>query len=180
MGGRSVDRPLEGRTVTNLFFEDSTRTRASFTLAARRLGADVIEFSSVGSSLSKGETPADMARVIESMYRESTSVDPAELDAMRAEYTSVEVDEESGRESERFDELAYTEELRRRLIDAEEITEPELVALARQRATNTNEAVLAADPELDGRVLVVDLREEDTRTSDDSVRMKIALTTGSQ
>jgi aspartate carbamoyltransferase catalytic subunit len=65
--GRSEDRPLEGRAVTNLFFEDSTRTRASFTLAARRLGADVIEFSSVGSSLSKGETPADMARVIESM-----------------------------------------------------------------------------------------------------------------
>lgn len=65
--GCSADRPLEGRAVTNLFFEDSTRTRASFTLAARRLGADVIEFSSVGSSLSKGETPADMARVIESM-----------------------------------------------------------------------------------------------------------------
>jgi hypothetical protein len=69
--------------------------------------------------------------------------------------------------------------LRQRLIDAEGVEESELVALARQRATNTVESILTADPELDGRVLVVDLREEDTRTSDDSVRMKVSLTTGS-
>jgi uncharacterized protein involved in outer membrane biogenesis len=156
------------------------RETDSLALKTARFDAAVELRIESGSTGDDANYAAQRARVIESMYRESTSVDPAELDAMRAEYTSVEVDEESGRESERFDELAYTEELRRRLIDAEEITEPELVALARQRATNTNEAVLAADPELDGRVLVVDLREEDTRTSDDSVRMKIALTTGSQ
>ena len=51
----------------NLFFEHSTRTRTSFSLAARRLGADTIDFSSSGSSLSKGETFIDTAKNIEAM-----------------------------------------------------------------------------------------------------------------
>ncbi len=58
---------LQGRTVANLFFENSTRTRNSFSLAARRLGADTIEFSSSGSSTSKGETVIDTAKNIEAM-----------------------------------------------------------------------------------------------------------------
>jgi aspartate carbamoyltransferase catalytic subunit len=58
---------LTGRTYANLFFENSTRTRTSFTLAARRLGADMVEFSASGSSLSKGETFVDTARNIEAM-----------------------------------------------------------------------------------------------------------------
>ncbi len=48
---------LRGRTVVNLFFEDSTRTRISFEAAAKRLSADVINFSAKGSSVSKGESP---------------------------------------------------------------------------------------------------------------------------
>jgi aspartate carbamoyltransferase catalytic subunit len=58
---------LAGRTCANLFFEPSTRTRTSFSLAARRLGADSIDFSSSGSSLSKGETFIDTAKNIEAM-----------------------------------------------------------------------------------------------------------------
>ena len=58
---------LQGTTVANLFFENSTRTRTSFSLAARRLGADVIDFSAAGSSLSKGETFIDTAKNIEAM-----------------------------------------------------------------------------------------------------------------
>lgn len=58
---------LTGRTCANLFFENSTRTRNSFSLAARRLGADTIEFSSSGSSLSKGESFIDTAKTIEAM-----------------------------------------------------------------------------------------------------------------
>ncbi len=58
---------LAGRTCANLFFENSTRTRTSFALAARRLGADTIDFSSSGSSLSKGETFVDTAKNIEAM-----------------------------------------------------------------------------------------------------------------
>ncbi len=116
------------------------------------------------------------AQVIESMYREASASDSAALDALRAGYTTLAVDDETGKEVERFDRLAYTEELRRRLIDAEEISEAELVALARARATNTTETVLTADPTLAGRVTLVELREEDTRESDERVRMKVSLT----
>jgi len=62
-----AERVLRGRTVVNLFFEDSTRTRVSFGLAARRLGAQVIDLTLAGSSLSKGETLIDTARNIEAM-----------------------------------------------------------------------------------------------------------------
>ncbi|HVU86984.1 MAG TPA: aspartate carbamoyltransferase catalytic subunit [Pirellulales bacterium] len=58
---------LTGRTCANLFFEASTRTRTSFSLAARRLGADTVDFSASGSSLSKGETFIDTAKNIEAM-----------------------------------------------------------------------------------------------------------------
>lgn len=58
---------LTGRTIANLFFENSTRTRNSFSLAAKRLGADTIEFASSGSSVAKGETFIDTAKTIEAM-----------------------------------------------------------------------------------------------------------------
>ena len=58
---------LRGRVVVNLFFEDSTRTRTSFTLAASRLSADVVELTPSTSSVSKGETLRDTARNIEAM-----------------------------------------------------------------------------------------------------------------
>lgn len=63
-GGGDV---LKGKVVANLFFEPSTRTRISFGRAARRLGADVIDFSPTGSSTSKGETFIDTARNIEAL-----------------------------------------------------------------------------------------------------------------
>jgi aspartate carbamoyltransferase catalytic subunit len=58
---------LRGRVVVNAFFEDSTRTRVSFSLAAQRLSADVIDFSEKTSSTNKGETLIDTARTIEAM-----------------------------------------------------------------------------------------------------------------
>ncbi|HOY09097.1 MAG TPA: aspartate carbamoyltransferase catalytic subunit [Candidatus Omnitrophota bacterium] len=58
---------LRGKTVVMLFFEPSTRTRTSFELAAKRLSADTINFSSSGSALSKGESILDTARNIEAM-----------------------------------------------------------------------------------------------------------------
>lgn len=58
---------LAGRTVANLFFEDSTRTRVSFTVAAQRVGAGVVDLTAQGSSLSKGETLGDTARTLEAM-----------------------------------------------------------------------------------------------------------------
>lgn len=66
---RSVKKvpTLRGKVVANLFFEDSTRTRLSFTLAAQRLSADIIDLSSSGSSVSKGESVTDTALNIEAM-----------------------------------------------------------------------------------------------------------------
>jgi aspartate carbamoyltransferase catalytic subunit len=58
---------LAGKVVVNLFFEASTRTRTSFSLAARRLGADTLDFTPSSSSLSKGETFIDTAKNIEAM-----------------------------------------------------------------------------------------------------------------
>ncbi len=58
---------LRGKVVVNLFFEDSTRTRTSFRLAAQRMSADVVDFSVSTSSVSKGESLADTARNIEAM-----------------------------------------------------------------------------------------------------------------
>jgi aspartate carbamoyltransferase catalytic subunit len=66
---RSVKKapPLRGKVVVNLFFEDSTRTRNSFALAASRLSADIVEFTQKSSSVSKGETLLDTARNLEAM-----------------------------------------------------------------------------------------------------------------
>ena len=66
---RSVKKlpTLRGRTVVNLFFEDSTRTRISFEMAAKRLSADVINFAAKGSSVSKGESLKDTALTLEAM-----------------------------------------------------------------------------------------------------------------
>ncbi|MDQ2661639.1 MAG: aspartate carbamoyltransferase catalytic subunit [Actinomycetota bacterium] len=58
---------LRGKTVVNLFFEDSTRTRISFEAAAKRLSADVINFSAKGSSVSKGESLKDTAQTLQAM-----------------------------------------------------------------------------------------------------------------
>ncbi|WP_046470952.1 aspartate carbamoyltransferase catalytic subunit [Allosalinactinospora lopnorensis] len=69
VSGRSVKKypTLRGRTVVNLFYEDSTRTRTSFELAAKRLSADVINFSAKGSSVSKGESLKDTALTLQAM-----------------------------------------------------------------------------------------------------------------
>ena len=66
-GGSQRLDVLKGLVVANLFFENSTRTRTSFSLAARRLGADTVDFTASTSSLSKGETFIDTAQTIEAM-----------------------------------------------------------------------------------------------------------------
>ena len=77
---RVADRPikklptLRGRTVVNLFYEDSTRTRTSFELAAKRLSADVINFAAKGSSVSKGESLKDTALTLEAMGADAVVV----------------------------------------------------------------------------------------------------------
>ena len=72
-GTRKLDL-LTGRTVLNLFFEPSTRTRTSFELAARRLGADVVNFDLGNSSTSKGETLLDTLHTLEAMHLDALVV----------------------------------------------------------------------------------------------------------
>ncbi|SEM45906.1 aspartate carbamoyltransferase catalytic subunit [Streptacidiphilus jiangxiensis] len=69
VSARSVKKlpTLRGRTIVNLFFEDSTRTRTSFEVAEKRLSADVINFSAKGSSVSKGESLKDTALTLQAM-----------------------------------------------------------------------------------------------------------------
>ena len=76
LAGREVKKlpTLRGRTVVNLFFEDSTRTRISFELAAKRLSADVVTFSAKGSSMSKGESLKDTALTLEAMGADAVVV----------------------------------------------------------------------------------------------------------
>lgn len=64
---KTFSRPLAGRTLINLFFENSTRTQSSFEIAAKRLGADVINMSPRQSSISKGETLLDTAATLNAM-----------------------------------------------------------------------------------------------------------------
>jgi aspartate carbamoyltransferase catalytic subunit len=79
VAGKPRRTDLAGKLVVNLFFEPSTRTRVSFGLAARRLGADVQDFSPSGSSTAKGESFIDTARNIEAMG----------IDAVVVRHTSV-------------------------------------------------------------------------------------------
>ena len=65
---------LRGKTVVNLFFEDSTRTRISFEAAAKRLSADVINFAAKGSSVSKGESLKDTAQTLEAIGADAVVV----------------------------------------------------------------------------------------------------------
>ncbi|MFN8232776.1 MAG: aspartate carbamoyltransferase catalytic subunit [Actinomycetota bacterium] len=87
VGSRVIKKvpALRGRTVVNLFYENSTRTRISFELAAKRLSADVINFSTSGSSVSKGESLKDTALTLQAMgadavvIRHASSGSPLQL-----------------------------------------------------------------------------------------------------
>ena len=87
VGSRVIKKvpALRGRTVVNLFLENSTRTRISFELAAKRLSADVINFSAGGSSVAKGESLKDTALTLQAMgadaivIRHSSSGSPLQL-----------------------------------------------------------------------------------------------------
>jgi aspartate carbamoyltransferase catalytic subunit len=74
---------MRGRTVINLFFESSTRTRTSFELAGKRLGADVINMSVSGSSIKKGETLIDTAVTLNAMHPDVLVVRHAESGAVQ-------------------------------------------------------------------------------------------------
>ncbi len=92
--GREVKKlpTLRGKTVVNLFFEDSTRTRISFEAAAKRLSADVINFSAKGSSVSKGESLQDTAQTLQAMSADAVVVRHGASGAPRTLATSGWID----------------------------------------------------------------------------------------
>ena len=75
---------LRGKTIVNLFFEDSTRTRISFEAAAKRLSADVINFAAKGSSVSKGESLQDTAQTLQAMGADAVVIRHAASGALFA------------------------------------------------------------------------------------------------
>jgi len=85
------DELLKGKAVANLFFEDSTRTRVSFSRATQLLGGDVLDLSGKGSSISKGETLIDTAQTIESMGVDALVVRVSEMGAPRRIAEHVEI-----------------------------------------------------------------------------------------
>lgn len=82
LDGRAGLQTLAGRTVVNLFFEPSTRTRSSFQLAARRLGAEVLNFDVAHSSSRKGESLLDTYRTLEAMGADAFVIRVAESGAL--------------------------------------------------------------------------------------------------
>jgi hypothetical protein len=153
------------------------READTIAIKTERLDAAVEARIETASDSDDANYTAARANAIETMHGETLSPDSTELDALRAEFTTIQADPETGEETEQFDELAFVEELRRQLIDAQVVAEEDLVTLARTRASNTEAAVLEANAELAGQVAVVDLREEEGRGADDTVRMKVSLTT---
>jgi len=89
-GRKAAPQTLKGRTVLNLFCEDSTRTRTSFTLAAERLGARVVQFHAATSSLKKNETLLDTALNIEAMGLDAIVIRHPERGAPKAVAEAVE------------------------------------------------------------------------------------------
>jgi len=78
-----VKRTLEGKVIFNIFMEDSTRTRMSFEVAAKRLGADVVNFGSSGTSLKKGETHADTFQTLNAYDPDAVVIRSSEYNAPR-------------------------------------------------------------------------------------------------
>lgn len=85
------DRSLNGKIILNAFMEDSTRTRISFEIAAKRLGADVVNFGSSGSSLKKGETHADTFAVLNAYKPDAVVLRSGEYNAPRFAMTQFDV-----------------------------------------------------------------------------------------
>ena len=112
--------------------------------------------------------------VIEQLYSESTlAADPESgIEVIRAGYTTPATEEAEAS----FDALAFTEALRRRLIDAQPLTEDELLALAIERAVAVRQAVITADMAVSSRIVVGDPVMVEG-TDDDTLRMQVQLST---
>ena len=149
------------------------------------ISSDKDPFAEVDDGISRrelliGEIMAELeaGRLREQLFAESNvAADPAAtLDELRIRFTTRAVEGDDAAD-ERFDDLAYTNELRSQLIEAQPLTEAELLTLANARAANTRAAILQAIAELAGRILL-GTPQAVTEDSGDAVRMKLTLRTG--
>ena len=115
--------------------------------------------------------------VIEAMYREAVGAEEDALDKIRARHTIQTTDPESGRTISRFDRLAYTADLSRKLIDQQVVTEDQFVALSRARVDVVRAAMIVVNAALAERIRAAQLKA--VEADDDSVRMDVTLKAGS-
>ena len=145
-------------------------------LALRTAHLDALIETRIDASPSASEMYTQQrARAVEAIYRESSETAEPTLAALRTQFTSETLDPQTNRPVTQFDELAYTAELRRQLIEQQTVTEEEMVALASARAENVGAALVETKPELAERIRTGTLKA--VKAEDDGVvRMDVTLT----
>jgi uncharacterized protein involved in outer membrane biogenesis len=152
-------------------------------LAIRTMRFDELVAANVGGPSSEDGGDAMYAEQrgeeIEALFKASLVAEEQEtvLAEMRSRYTNSVPSEDGSSTVETFDELAYSSELRRQLIDAQEVDESEFSALAAARAENVRVAIAAANPDLERQMIVADSKVVE-RGTDELVQMKVVLSAG--
>ena len=118
--------------------------------------------------------------VLEKLFAESglTQDAPVALEALRLQFTTTNAEIEQGDIEDQFDELAYTAELRLQLIGVQQLAEGRLDVLANERSANTRAAIVSVNADLAERIIIGEPQASE-KSSDDEVRMKVRLRTGS-
>ena len=147
-------------------------------LALRTALFDQFVDEKIGTPLEGDDTPSAgrKTEVIEDLFVASQTVDEQKntLEEVRARYTAAVDGEDEGEILESFDELAYVNDLRRQLIQAQPLAETELAKLAVTRAQNVKSAILAGKPALEGQISVGNPQAVE-KDADDGIRMKVSL-----
>jgi hypothetical protein len=121
---------------------------------------------------------AQQMTVLEQMFVEQQAAEDTDLalEELRTRFTTQAAANDEDSSTPRFDELAYTNEIRRRLIELQHVTDTDLVALAIERAANAHDAIVANNENLQGRIIRGENKAV-TRKSDELIRMKVTLST---
>lgn len=151
-------------------------------LALRTARLDAVVEERIAELASSGDSEdmyaAQQMTVLEQMFVEQQLAEDTKLalQELRTRFTTqAEADDENS-SAPQFDKLAYTNEIRRRLIERQQVTDTDLVALAIERAANARDAILANNENLQDRI-VRGKNKAVTRKSDELIRMKVTLST---
>ncbi len=161
-----IDRDIDGLALMTAMLDTIVEERIALSAAGQ-----------AGTAMYAQQQREVLEQLFSELQPESDST--AALDALRTGFTSPIEETDDSASSDQFDELAYTAELRQRLIGVQQLEDAELVALGNERATNTRLAILTADPVLGERILIGGPQSIES-DMDDAVRMKATLRTGSE